>query len=370
MRLPRLSAILLVFGLIFAPIGASATLLYAGGEDTDFICTGTCTVRTTSGLFRAAWAREAYVVDNVNLDPPSNRFSTPTFSASTSLWIHAQYCNLWGNDCFDTGTDASAQMLRVIDSAGNPTLVVRGTGTAGQVKISSRTAAGVFTDLVTCPASVNAAVMQLDLYVNYGTSGEVTLYNNSVQMCDYLGDVTNGDAATTLERVEFASAHYDKNFSSYYGAWSEVIVATTDTRAMSRFTANTVGNGSATGFSGTNVCSAIWGATTFNDSSFAYSGSDNVVHECTVRNSIPGGAFNVVALVMSARVLVGTAGPLHFNFITRTNGTDYASGDFAPLPSFSNITNYIQTVNPETSAPWSVSDFTASGFNVGEKTKP
>jgi hypothetical protein len=73
---------------------------------------------------------------------------------------------------------------------------------------------------------------------------------------------------------------------------------------------------------------------------------------------------------MSARALVGSSGPLHFDFITRVNGTDYLSADFAPTTTFSNITNYIQTTNPDTSSAWSVSDFQAAGFNVGEKTKP
>ena len=77
-----------------------------------------------------------------------------------------------------------------------------------------------------------------------------------------------------------------------------------------------------------------------------------------------------VGLVMSARVLVGATGPQHFDFVTRTGGTDYLSADFAPLNSFSNITNYIQTANPATGNPWAVSDFQAAGFNVGEETKP
>jgi hypothetical protein len=78
----------------------------------------------------------------------------------------------------------------------------------------------------------------------------------------------------------------------------------------------------------------------------------------------------VVGLVMSARTLVGATGPLHFDFVTRTNSTDYLSNDFAPTTSFSNITNYIQLANPATSNPWAVSDFQTAGFNVGLETKP
>jgi hypothetical protein len=256
-------------------------------------------------------------------------------------------------------------MLRIMDSNGNPTLILRGTGTAGQITISSRTSAGVFTDLVTCSSVVGTALTQLDLYVNYGTSGQVTLYANSVPACDFSGNVTNGDGATTLNQVEFASP------GNYYnGSWSEVIIATTDTRAMARFTANTAGNGNTIGFSGSNVCSAIWNTTAFNDANYGYSGSSAVLHECTVNGSIPGGSYAVLGLVMSARALVGDSGPQHFDLITRIGSTDYASSDFAPTTSFSNIAGYIQTVNPATSNPWAVSDFQAAGFNVGVETKP
>ena len=343
---------------------ASATLLFSGGEDIDFICvSGTCSVNTGGPTYRSAWARESVDVAGTTVDPPTNRLGTPAFAGNSTLWIHAQYCTVGGGNCYTNGTDSGAQMLRIMDSSGNPTIIVRGTGTSGAVKISSRTAAGVFTDLVTCPSTLNYLV-QLDLYVNYGSSGEVALYSNSVKVCDYTGDVTNGDGATTLNQVEFGSPQ------SYSGGWSEVIVATTDTRAMSRYTAYTVANGNTADFLGTNVCSSIWAAKTVNDANYGYSGSTNAIQECTISSSIPAGSYNVLGLVMSARALVGSSGPLHFSFVTRTNATDYFSSDYAPTTSFNNFTNYIQTVNPATSNPWAVSDFQATGFNVGEETKP
>jgi hypothetical protein len=183
-------------------------------------------------------------------------------------------------------------------------------------------------------------------------------------VCDFTGNVTNGDGATALDQLEFASPY------TAYGAWSEVIVAATDTRAMARFTANTVANGNTTGFTGTNICSSIWNATSFNDANFGYAGSTNVLQECSINSSFPGGDLVVIGLVMSARALVGGAGPQHFDFLTRVGGADYASSDFAPTTNFSNIQNYIQTVNPATSNPWAYTDFQATGFNVGEKTKP
>jgi hypothetical protein len=363
MRLQWRLATLFVFNFLCCPTGALATLLFSGGEDIDFICNGlgSCSVQTNSSDFRPAWARSAYQVTGTTTDPPSNRFATPTFAANSTIWIHAQFCN---GSCY-VSNNPSGQMFRVMDSVGNPTLVVTGTGTAGQLQISSRTATGTFTSLVTCPLALNSSLTQVDLYVNYGTAGEVTFYNNGVKVCDFSGNVTNGDGATTLNQVEFASpTEYDS------ANWSEIIIATTDTRAMARFTANTVANGNTTGFSGSNICSSIWNATAFNDANYGYSGTANILHECTVNSAIPPGAYTVLGLVMSARALVGSSGPLHFDFLTRVNGTDYPSADFAPTNGFSNFTNYLQTVNPATSNPWSVSDFQAAGFNVGEETKP
>ena len=354
---------------------ASAALLFSGGEDIDFVCngSGSCAVVAGGNAYRAVWAREAYTAIGTTVDPPTNRFATPSFSASATLWVHAQYCNIYGSNATcglvgaNNNTTLNAQAFRVFDSAGNPTLIVRGTGTAGQLKISSRTSGGTFTDLATCSSAFNVALTQLDLYVNYGTSGEVTLYSNSAQVCDYTGNVTNGDGSSTLDQVEFSSPYAASGFG---GAWSEVIVATTDSRAMARFTANTVANGNTIGFSGTNVCSAIWNATTVNNANYGYSGSSSVLHECTINGSIPAGTYSVLGLVMTANVLVGTTGPQHFGFLTRTGGTDYSSANFAPTNSFSSVGNYIQTTNPATGNAWAVSDFAVTGFNVGEETQP
>jgi hypothetical protein len=73
---------------------------------------------------------------------------------------------------------------------------------------------------------------------------------------------------------------------------------------------------------------------------------------------------------MSTRAAVGASGPQHFNFVVRTNGTDYASADIAPTLNLSNIGNYILQLNPATGAPWNLADLQAASFNVGLKTKP
>jgi hypothetical protein len=369
----RLAAAALVFStlgvaamsLVGSP--ANATILYSGGEDIDFTCVaeGSCGISTSTATYRSAWARESVEVLGTSADPPINRYMTPAFNPSSTIWFHAQFCMDYYGCGANNSTTQKYQMIRLMDTSGNAAIIVMGTGTNAQLAIASRTAAGVITTLATCPTAFNIARSQIDVFVNYGATGEVALYRDSVRVCDYTGNVTNGDGASAIDGLELASPT-----SGQSGAWSEVIVATTDTRAMARFSAYTTGNGNTIGFSGTNVCSSIWSVASYNDANYGYSGSNGIVHECTVHNTIPPGSYSVLGLVMSARALVGSTGPQHFDFVTRTAGTDYTSPDYAPTNSFSNFSNYIQLVNPASGSAWTVSDFEAADFNVGLETKP
>jgi hypothetical protein len=355
------------FGLLLCVLTASAnaTILFAGGEDTDFTpsvgCGGSCSITTNGTFFRTSWAREA-------LQASAGYWSTPTFSANATVWIHAQiYIGT-------SGLGSSSPIVAAVDSAGYPTLVIRTTATANTARISSQTSGGVFTDLATCSSGfpIPGTLQQVDWYINYGTSGTTTLYINSVPICTYSGNITNGDGATTLDQsLLYGVAPSGGNFAFTY--WSEAIVATTQTTAMNLYTLVPNGNGNATQWSnssGTTPCTSILNATTINNANYVYTGTNSQIEECTVTHSIPAGNFTVPALVMSMNGLVGATGPQNFAFLTRAGGTDYASSNVALTNSFSNISNYIQTTNPATSSPWAVTDLTATGFNIGLESEP
>ena len=159
MKLRWLFGPLLLLAPTLLPTGASATLLYAGGEDSDVICAigGTCGVDTNSLHYRPDWAREAISVYVIGNDPPTNRFATAPFTSSSTLWVHGQYCGRRTSPC-SSGTSNGAQLMRFMDTAGNPALVIRGTGTEGQLKIDSRSASGTFSTLVTCSSAVGGDV--------------------------------------------------------------------------------------------------------------------------------------------------------------------------------------------------------------------
>lgn len=355
-----------IVALLLGSFPAGATILFAGGEDVDFVCTGTCSNSTSASTFRSSFARGSYGSVASASDPPSNRFSTATFTASTSIWVHAQAC-VGAGLCSTASTTSGDQWLRVMDSGGNATLLLRGTGTANQVKISSRTSGGVFTDLVTCSSAISdSALSQIDLFIDYGASGSVTLFKDSVQVCTYSGDVTNGDGSTTLQAVEFAGVGVGAT-----GYWSEVVVSTTDTRAMALYRLTPNGAGNAVSWGGSNPCTAIVNNNPFNDGSFATSSASDQLLQCTTTNTIPAGTWAVNAVVMSARLRRGTSGPQTFNYSTRTGGSDFTNGvDLSLTTSFANYSNYIQATNPNTTSAWTTSDLTAVGFNIGLKSRP
>ena len=359
---------LLLVGLLASP--SHATILFAGQEDIDYTCVGVCTTETDGRTFRATYSRLSLQVNGTTADPPGARIQIPAFTGQTALWFHAQFCTGNGNDCGSPQQSTSnMQMIRFMNNLGNPALIVRGTGVAGQVKVSSRTSGGAFTDLVTCSSFLNNVAntpTQVDVFVNYGAAGEVTLYNSGVQVCTFTGDTRNGDGATTITAIELASS---ASGAGAVGHWTETIVGTTDTRskAVLRLTPN--GNGNATQWSGTNICTVIWPAVTVNDANFAQSATNNQLQQCTVTNTFPGGTWRVDAVVMSARVQRGATGPQNFQFLTRTGGSDFTSSDVAPGLSFTNFQN-IQHTNPNTAAAWAVGDITAAGFNLGLKSTP
>ena len=199
----NLAAVFLALFLISVPLsGANATILFAGGEDSDFVgMVGTIASSTTAGTFASGYARESMSVSPTGCSPnapPNTYFLTPTFTASSVIWIHA---NVYPASvvCAATG-----DILRVYSPDGYARIVVEqpGTGTVGQYSIYTRNQAGTQTLLVamTTACFIAGHLVSLDLYVNYASSGEVTLYCNNTQVADYTGNILT-DSATQLNQI-------------------------------------------------------------------------------------------------------------------------------------------------------------------------
>lgn len=347
---------------------ANATILFAGGEDIDFAASGNITTSTTAGRFRSAWARSCQFVNAVSGDssfPPGNRIEPNTpFTASSDFWFHGQFIDLAASG----GTTANLNWISFASvTDGVWRLALRGTGTNGQFKLDKRNAAGTVTNLATSASGLftNAAIFQIDVHVVYAVSGSVDVYLNGsgTASLTYSGDTTT-DSATQIADMSLSA------ISSVDGCWSEVVVSTTDTRTIGLLTIPPVANGNAMQWAGTNPCSAILNQSVVNDVNFIASTANNDLAQCTISPSIPTGTWAVEALVMATRALRSGTGPQNIAFSTRSAGTDYASGDYAPGASFGNIGPYIQSVNPATSNPFTTGELGTAGFNIGVKSRP
>ena len=346
----------LVFALAGAPAPSSATILFAGGEDTSFTLYGGAAVNG-SGV-RTGFSRETiYVVDNNTTDPPPFRFETPTFTAVSALWIHGQ---VFPNTPGAALNGQQAVLVRSPDGVSR--IVVRLTSTNNQLKISTRNAAGTLTDLATMSGTwsgSDSSTWPFDLYINYtcSGSGQVILYLSGVQVINYTGNPCT-NSATQLNQVGFAAIQSNTNTT-----WSEIIIADQDTRSMALWTRPPVAAGNTQLWTPNTAGDINEG--TINDANSISTPSSDVLSEWTGSATIPSGSWNVLAVVQEARVEAATTGPQHFGWVARTGGSDYVSGSVAPLTGFSNFNNQIWATNPNTGVAWTTSDVTAAGFNLG-----
>ena len=350
--------------LLLSPIAASAnTVLFAGDELSSFSTVGTVTSITISGMFRSNFTRGAINPLQAGGDPPTTRAIATFNSAVSTVWIQFHMCLV--NSSCGLGT-STYTLLRVMDSAGNATIIIKGTGTNAEVNIDSRTSGGVFTTLVSCTGAWHGGTGgdMMTLEVVYASSGgSVTLYDDGTQVCTFSGNVTNGDGATTLTSAEF------DNLSGNSIGISEVLVTDFDARGWGVFDLYDNANGASTSWPGTNVCTSIWNALSYNDATYAQATSSGLVHNCGVYHTLPA-SYEPYAVVMSTRALAGASAPTTFDFDTSIAGTDYLSSAYTPGTSFGPICCYVQTINPATGVAWTTSDITSGTFYLGLKSQP
>ena len=344
--------------LLLSCLPAHAAILWAGGEDVDGQLVGTISTSTSSTFYRSGYARLALgMTFGTVTDPPANRFMVPVFANQTTIWIHAETYQ-----ASIASTSLNMNALSIYGSDGVPRLMIRGTATTGQVKLAKEDTAGTYTDLATCTSGIWPAVSlhKLDLFVNYAVSGQITLYIDGAQACDFVGDVTT-NGITSVNQVSFAGT----NINSATDYWSELIVSTTDTRNMNLVTLSPAANGNTMAWSGT--VSNVNG-TNYNDTAALTTGTNSLIAEFTT-GTLPAGSFTIPAVVQSARVEIGTSGPQHFSYTIRPgNGsTDYQSSNVTPTTAFANYQN-IWATNPATSAGWT--NDAISGIQYGIESQP
>jgi hypothetical protein len=347
------------------------TVYFAGGEDTSFTITGSPppVPITAAGYFRVGFARLAMNMfggsgaPTTTAWPLATALVTPMFGSISSFWVHGLNNTENSSLVFVNFTTTAAIMLGLADSGGVGRILVRGTGTAGQLKISTRNAAGTIVDLVTSaagamPAAASGAPIKIDLFVNYAVSGQCTLYANGVIIADTgAGINVTTDGATTLAQVFYGACY---NAANYNQTWSECIVQDTSTLGCALQTIPPVAAGNTQSWLPNTVGNI--NPTTINDTNFVATTAANALSEWTVATTLPSGAWIIEAVVQEARVSVGLTGPQHFEWLQRTSdGTDHVTGSVAPTTAFSNFQN-ILPLNPHTSAAWNAGELINAGI--------
>ena len=352
------------------------TLYFAGGEDTSFATLNTFSMGTLSGSWRTAFSRGAvfgvyYPSGPPAAWPPNMSAVTPNLGALSNFWVHGQNIKSAGSSgTFGASSVTNANysgttMLGVADSSGVGRILVRGTGTAGQLKISTRNAAGTIVDLATTaagafPVTAFGTPVAIDLFVNYAVSGQCTLYINGANVADTGPGVNiTTDGTTSLSEVYYSTCAAD-TYGTVWGFWSECIVQSTSTLGMALQTIPPVAAGNTQSWLPNTVGNI--NETTINDANFIAATAANALSEWTVSTSLPAGSWTITAVAQEARVSVGLTGPQHFEWLQRTSdGTDHVNGSVAPTTSLSNFQN-ILPLNPHTGAAWNAGELINSGI--------
>lgn len=267
---------------------------------------------------------------------------TPVFSAVTSLWLAAYFYKTNFNN---------EPLIVFYDSADNEIFCIRGYNDSPQkwdlcagpsrTVLASATAAVVSQDTL--------YRVDVELVVN-DTTGKFNTYINGAAFVSFSGDTLVG-SGTDIARVAF--------FSDYDSAyWSAVIIADEDTRGMSFVQSKPSGAGGAsdwtgaytdideTGYTDTDVLSASAAAKV---STFAMA-------------DLPSGystGYDVVATVLAGRMKAGASASI--KAVYRVGSTNYTGADFGAGAAFAGK-QVIATVDPSTSAAWTVSGVNAAEF--------
>lgn len=317
-------------------------ILWCGGEDLDFAAGVTLpAVDTSSGRFRSAYARCDIGALNSSSYPKSVAFPG---GAVTSAWLSMQFYPVNSG-----GLGTGALLIGLINSSTPSSGLWFATSSSYDDQCAVCKYDGTtITQLVaeSGHSIVQASLYKIDLEViSYGASGTVNLYVGGSLVATYTGNVAVS-GITNLDTVVIQGNHTN------YAGFSEIIVASEDTRAMSLATAPPSGAGSTDQWTGayTDVDEI-----TIDDSTPIYTNSTGKDEQFTV-GSLPSGTFAVRAVMRVARAS-STAGATATQVAPGFNisGTVYDQGLQATTTSWETL-QALYSQNPATSANWTTSD--------------
>jgi hypothetical protein len=330
------------------------TVLWAGGEDIDLHATAGSIPLTTTNYFRPSYCR-------CGLYCPNYGCTWQGFGIfnSSSFWFSARPSLVAGNDF--TG---AYDLITFNDSTGLPRLALNNGGSGSMASgfltfqtidaSGNRTTLGTFTTA----ASFNMGTYQnpdkLDIAIVYGTSGSINCYINLTLVFSYTGNIAT-NSITALAGFELFNPGITAS------VWSEIMVATNDTRSFSLCTIPPLATGSVAQWTGT---VASINEVTLNDADGIQTTTANAIEEFTVDTTTytpTSGTYGLIAIVSSGRIMSNTANSVRFG--VKISGTDYFNSPIAAPSSLTDVQTIFQT-NPATSSNWAYANLTGLGIAV------
>lgn len=317
------------------------TILFAGGEEEGFDVTG---VRP---IFSTDITRYDSVFSKGALGLEGGGSISTSFAATSSFWVHClNYINPGANN---TGT-----LLQVV-SGGTPLVRLHAYFDTDDDVLFEYWNGSMWVLIAQDPLQ-SATLEDVDLFVNFASSGEFTLYQDGVQVASFTGDTTVGD--TSADEVAFSGVR-----STSVGSHiSQVLIKTNSTLSAHVETLHATANGASTDFAGDFTDINEEG---LNDDLDFITGSSNGDEVTFVMEdpTTPSG-YSIEGLAHTARMSRGSTGPQNAQFITRSNGVNFTSASVAGLglgfqPFFT-----VREADPDTSAAWTDISVAAAQFGL------
>jgi len=199
--------------------------------------------------------------------------------------------------------------------------------------------------------------------VLHATAGEVRVYKDGTQLCEFTGVDTMGDNGGS--GVDTIRLYKPDNASGSNVYWTEILCGDEDLRDMRVFQKQINANGANTDWTGDYTDIDKLGSV--DDLSFIESASAGDVETAGFPN-LPSGASGgeVVAVQVSGRARKGASGPSQLQAAVRTGGANYFSASMALDTVFNAFTPVIWPTNPDTASHWTPSEIDA--LEVGVKS--
>lgn len=218
---------------------------------------------TTLRRYRSGYSRYALTWYNDPRSYPNQfmrnkiQFNSSDFWSTARLWTFQDYYT-------DSRSIGNNVFIRYIDSTGNVRLQIRQSGTFGEITLEKVSAANTITTLATSSSggaftsNAPAIADKIDVRINYSASGLFEVYRNNNLIVSYSGDITT-DSVSSLSYADFGVFPWSVAPGyNVINSWSEIIIATVDTRKMSLVTQSPAGNGNTQNWSNSLVTSSTF----------------------------------------------------------------------------------------------------------------